>query len=50
MRQGWFGRELTHPAHIDGRSVVIIRQGYPGFQVLESGILSYDETRRGQAN
>jgi hypothetical protein len=33
---------MYHPAHIDGRSVVILRQGCRGFQVLESGILSYD--------
>jgi hypothetical protein len=33
---------MHHPAHIDGRSVVILRQGRWGFQVLESGILSYD--------
>jgi hypothetical protein len=33
---------MHHPAHIDGRSVVILRQGRRGFRVLESGILSYD--------
>ncbi len=33
---------MHHPAHIDGRSVVILRQGRLGFRVLESGILSYD--------
>jgi hypothetical protein len=33
---------MHHPAHIDGRSVVILRQGRRGFHVLESGLLSYD--------
>jgi hypothetical protein len=33
---------MYHPAHIDGRSVVILRQGRRGFHVLESGMLSYD--------
>jgi hypothetical protein len=33
---------MHHPAHIDGRSVVILRQVRRGFHVLESGILSYD--------
>ena len=33
---------MLHPAHIDGRSVVILRQGRRGFHVLESGMLSYD--------
>jgi hypothetical protein len=32
---------MHHPAHIDGRSVVILRRGR-GFHVLESGMLSYD--------
>ena len=33
---------MHHPAHIDGCSVVILRQGRRGFHVLESGMLSYD--------
>jgi hypothetical protein len=33
---------MLHPAHVDGRSVVILRQGLRGFDALESGILSYD--------
>ncbi len=33
---------MHHPAHIDGRSAVILRHGRRGFHVLESGILSYD--------
>ncbi len=34
---------MHHPAHIDGRSVVILRQGRRrGFHVLESGMLSHD--------
>jgi hypothetical protein len=33
---------MHHPAHIDGRSVVLLRQGRRGFHVLESGMLSYD--------
>jgi hypothetical protein len=33
---------MHHPAHIDGRSVVVLRQGRWGFSVSESGILSYD--------
>jgi len=34
---------LQHPAHIDGRSVVVLRQDRWGFRVPESGILNYDE-------
>jgi hypothetical protein len=33
---------MHHPAHIDGCSVVILRQGWRGLHVLESGMLSYD--------
>jgi hypothetical protein len=33
---------MHHPAHIDGRTVVIARQGRRGFHVLESGMLGYD--------
>ena len=33
---------MHHPAHIDGCSVVILRQGRRGFHALESGMLSYD--------
>ncbi|MEJ7640042.1 MAG: hypothetical protein WKF75_19260 [Singulisphaera sp.] len=33
---------MHHPTHIDGRSVVILRQGRRGFHVVESGMLSYD--------
>jgi hypothetical protein len=33
---------MLHPAHIDGRSVVILRQGRLGFHVVESGRLSHD--------
>ncbi len=30
------------PAHLDGRSVVVLCQGRRGFSALESDILSYD--------
>ncbi len=30
------------PHHVDGRSVVILRQGIIGFRVIERGVLSYD--------
>jgi hypothetical protein len=33
---------MHHPAHIDGSSVVVLRQGRWGFSVLERGILSFD--------
>jgi hypothetical protein len=33
---------MHHPAHIDGCSVVILRQGRRGYRALESGMLSYD--------
>ncbi len=33
---------MYHPAYIDGRSVIALRQGRRGFHVLESGILNYD--------
>jgi hypothetical protein len=33
---------MHQPAHIDGRSLVVLRQGRWGFHALESGILSYD--------
>jgi hypothetical protein len=33
---------MHHPTHVDGRSVVILRQGRRGFHVLESGWLNYD--------
>ena len=33
---------MHQPAHIDGRSVVILRQGRRGFHILESGMVSYD--------
>lgn len=33
---------MHHPAHVDGCSVVVLRQGRRGFQVVESGILLFD--------
>jgi hypothetical protein len=33
---------MLHPTHVDGRTVVILRQGRLGFHVVESGLLSYD--------
>jgi hypothetical protein len=36
------GDVMYHPAHIDGRSVVILRSDRWGYSALEIGILSYD--------
>jgi hypothetical protein len=33
---------MFHPAHIDGCSVVVLRQGRRGFHLVESGFLSFD--------
>jgi len=33
---------MHHPAHLDGCSVVIPRQGRRGFHVLESGVSNFD--------
>lgn len=33
---------MLHPAHIDGRSVVIPRRGHQGFDALGRGILDHD--------
>ena len=33
---------MYQPAHVDGRSVVILRKDRRGFHVLEKGRLSYD--------
>ena len=33
---------MHHPARLDGRSVVVLRQGRWGFSAMESGILSHD--------
>ncbi len=33
---------MHQPAHVDGCSVVVLRQGRHGFNVVESGILSFD--------
>jgi hypothetical protein len=39
---GWF---MFYPAHLDGCSVVVLRQGRRGFHVVESGFLCFDGER-----
>ena len=33
---------MFYPAHLDGCSVVVLRQDFWGFHVVESGFLSFD--------
>ena len=33
---------MYQPAHIDGRTVIILRSAWFGFQVVESGRLTFD--------
>jgi len=33
---------MYHPAHIDGRTLIVLSQRRRGFRALENGILSYD--------
>ena len=36
---------MFDPAHLDGCSVVVLRRGRRGFHVVESGFLSFDESK-----
>ena len=33
---------LYHPAHIDGRTVVVLRSDILGYTIMESGLLKFD--------